>query len=171
MMTPGVSKVDGKQYLKHRSSVFNLWGRNILIIIILASLLINAFSTLFLLGWVPILIVYYIEKESLFVKYHSLLGLLLEILKGSLLFILSIISLNANLPYYYGIFTESSFQMGIMGYLDIFINLVFVAITIYQIVQIYNYKELNIKWLNKLIYWFLMKDPKFDKIEKNTPLR
>lgn len=154
-----------KHYKAHKSSIFNCSARLLLIITIILGVLINMVSTLYVLGWVPALIIFYLEKKSIFVKYHSLLVVLLEVIKGSVLLLLTMISLQLDLPYFYGIYTDTNFELGIMAYMDIAINAMFLVIRIYQIWKICNYSELNIKLINKIIYYFMKKDPKFYEME------
>lgn len=158
------------KYRAHSSSILNISSRMLLLATFIFGVIINFVSTFYILGWVPALVVFYLEKKSVFVKYHSLLIVFTEIVKGLLLFLLTMISLQFEIPYFYGVYTDADFSLGIMSYVDLGINAFFLVLQIYQIWKICNYSELNVKFVNKVIYYFMKKDPRFYKMQEKVPL-
>ncbi len=154
------------KYKAHKSSILISPARLLLLATIILGVIINLVSTLYVLGWIPAMVVYYMEKKSIFVKYHSLLIVFTEIVKGLLLFILTIISLQFDIPYFYGVFTDVDFNLGIMGYIDIGINTFFLLFQVFQIWKICTYSEFGVKFINKILYYFMKKDPKFYEMQE-----
>lgn len=153
------------KYKPHKSSIINISVRLLLILTVILSFFINLGSTNYIFAWIPPMIVFYLEKESIFVKYHSLLLVFIEIVRGLFLFFLTILSLQFNIPYFYGMLGQGDFSIGAIGYFDIALSVIILVFQIYQIWKISNYQELNIKSVDKVLYYFIKKDPRYYDLE------
>lgn len=163
------NKGEIKKYKPHKSSFFKMPARGVIVLLFLTVVIFDIVFSEYYLGWLPAVVLMYIEKNSLFVKYHSTQLLFLQLFKGIAIFILNFLVIIFEWSYYIGDFTTNSFEISVVGYIDIFIFIIWFAFFIIQFLYASNYKEFSSSTIRKIIYKFIKTDPNYKSIYNRTP--
>lgn len=133
-------------YNPHRSSVGNLNANVMALICYLASIPLGWIPLVRYVAWLAPLVLFLLEKQSKFVKFHAMQSFLLHIVSAVLSFLVSVVlggilgigSISAATYY------AAAGLVGIIGLLTTGISLVILVFAIIAMVGAYKYKETHI---------------------------
>lgn len=163
--------MNGKEYLPHQSSVLRISAKATVVGILLFAIAIDLLPTINYFGWVPAILFMYFEKKSIYIKYHATQLVMVEVTKVVASFLLLIVSIFFDMPYYTGEYGTPSFQILAGGYLDLSIIILSTIMLLVQLWYAWKYQEFKGEKIRAFIYRMMKKDPKFDQMLRNTPIK
>lgn len=163
--------MNGKGYLPHHSSILKTSARATVVGILLIAIVIDLLPTINYFGWIPAILFMYFEKKSIYVKYHATQLVMIEIIKVVASFLLLLVSIFFDIPYYAGEYGTPSFKILPGGYLDLSIVVLSTIILLIQLWYAWKYQEFKGEKIRAYVYRMMKKDPKFDQMVRNTPIK
>lgn len=146
-----------KKYIEHKSSIFNINSLHLSILIYVIPIVINFFPTVNYMGWIFPILIFYNEKSSPFIKFHSLNSLIIELFRVCVGLLLVILAVYFKMPIY-TINSEGLAFINALGYLHI----IFIGVTFYfsihSVIKCINYKEVNLFLLSYFSSKYLKND-------------
>lgn len=139
-------------YTPHQSSIGNI-NANVMALLCYVTSVVVGFIPLLRYGvWLIPLVIFLIEKQSIFVKFHAMQSFLLYVVSATLTFLISVIlgsiwgisSMNATTYY------ATANIAGIISLPVTVISLVILVFAIIPMVGAYKYKEIHIPIIVKL---------------------
>lgn len=133
-------------YQPHQSSIGNLRANAMALICYGASVVLGFIPIVRYAAWVAPLVLFLMEKQSKFVKFHAMQSFLLHVVGAALSLVVSLVlrgiigagSLNA------ASFYAAAGISGVIGLLTTIISIVILVFTIIAMVGAYHYKETHI---------------------------
>jgi len=143
----------------HKSSIGNMDANVMALVTYIAAIFVGFIPVLRYGAWLVPLVLYYMEKESDFVKFHAIQSLVLNIAGAVLGFFVSvvvgsIISASITTPYTaYAVFGLT----GIIGLVTTVISIIIFIFAILAMVNAYKYKQYRIPFAGKAADYALSK--------------
>ena len=153
-----------RKYEQHNSTLGGIDANLLALLCYLAASVISFIPVLSYIAWLAPLVVFFLEKESGLVKFHSMqafiLGLAGGILKGILSIIVGIITaVGTAATVIFGGYGSFVGGVAISALIAVAINIVILVFAIIAMVKAYKNEEYNIPLVGKLTRWVLGKFP------------
>jgi uncharacterized membrane protein len=144
----------------HKTSLGNMDANLMALLVYLAPIILAWIPVVKYVAWAVPLVVFFIEKDSKFVKFHSMQALLLSAVGAVLGFILSVIIAGAIAVGYssnYGYGYGAIGALGVVSFLALIITIIIIVFEIIAMVKAYGYVAYRIpligKWAAKITGW------------------
>ncbi|NLF79664.1 MAG: DUF4870 domain-containing protein [Clostridia bacterium] len=142
----------------HKSSLGNTDANLMALLVYLAPIILAWIPGIKYIAWAVPLIVFFIEKDSKFVKFHSMQAILLSAVGAVLGFILSVIIAGAIAVGYAGNYGYGALgALGIVSFLALVITIIIIVFEIIAMVRAYGYVAYRIpligNWAAKIAGW------------------
>lgn len=132
-----------KTYECHKSSIGSMDANVMALLAYIVSVVIGWIPGLRYFAWLAPLVIYFIEKDSAFVKFHAMQAFMLEVLGGVITFILTVIIGGIVGAAMYNPYNAYA-AVGITGIVALLAGIISIIITIFAIIAMvnaYRYKE------------------------------
>jgi len=151
----------------HKSSLGEMDANVLALLVYLAPIILAWIPVIKYLAWAIPLVIFFIEKKSNFVRFHSMQAILLSVVGAIIVFIISVIILGAvTASYYYSYGGWGA--IGLVTALALIVTLVIVVFEIIAMVNAYGYKEYRIPLLGNLAAKFSGKIATDTEIKNDT---
>lgn len=140
-------------YPPHKSSLGNIDANIMALLAYLATTVIGWIPGIRYVAWLAPLVLFFLEKDSRFIKFHSMQAFLLQAVGSIINFILSVIigGLLSTMLFNYS--NVGAVRLGAFGVISIIGLLVSIAITVFAVIAMigaYQYKETHIPLIGSL---------------------
>lgn len=136
----------------HKSSIGGMDANVMALLTYIASVVIGWIPGLRYFAWLVPLILFLIEKESNFVKFHAMQAFILHIVEAILTFIISVVIggiVSVSLLHSYSAYSA----LGIISFIGILVTVIAIVITVFAIIAMinaYSYKAYHIPFVGDL---------------------
>lgn len=142
----------------HKSSLGNMDANLMALLVYLAPIILAWIPVIKYVAWAVPLVVFFIEKDSKFVKFHSMQAILLSAVGAVLGFILSVIIAGAIAVSYANSYGYGALgALGIVSFLALIITIIIIVFEIIAMVRAYGYVAYRIpligNWAAKIAGW------------------
>lgn len=146
-------------YSPHKSSIGGLNANMMALLCYIASVVVSWIPLVRYVAWLVPLLLFFMEKQSKFVKFHAMQSFLLHILSAALTFLVSVV-----LGGILGVGSISSVTYfaaaGLAGIISLLVGVISLVILIFAIlamVKAYGYKEYHIPLIGGIAAGFAQK--------------
>ena len=150
-------------YAPHASSIGNVNANVMALICYLASIPLSWIPIVRYAAWLAPLVLFLLEKQSGFVRFHAMQSFLLNVISAVLGILVSVVlagilGFNAlSVSGYYAGYYAAAWAAGIIGLLTTVISLVILVFSVIAMIGAYRYKETHIPILGDLAEKIAMK--------------
>jgi|WetSurMetagenome_2_1015567.scaffolds.fasta_scaffold711495_1 uncharacterized membrane protein len=139
----------------HKSSIGNMDANILALIAYVGAAVISWIPGLRYVAWLVPLVIFFLEKNSGFVKFHAMQAFLLNLVGQILVFIISVVVGGIVAASYRNILTGYSAvaALGALGVISAIVIIISIIITIFAAIALYNaymYKDYHIPFVGKL---------------------
>ena len=146
------------QVQPHKSSLGNMDANLMALLVYLAPIILAWIPVIKYVAWAVPLVVFFLEKDSKFVKFHSMQAILLSAVGAVLGFILSVIVAGAIAVGYANSYGYGALgALGVVSFLALIITIIIIVFEIIAMVRAYGYVAYRIpligNWAAKIVGW------------------
>lgn len=143
-------------YQPHKSSIGGLNANMVAMLSYIASVVVGWIPVIRYLAWLVPLVIFFVEKDSKFVKFHAMQSFLLHMFGAVLSFLVLVVPgglIGASMlnPY------TASAALGVAGILSLLVTIIALAMTAFAVIAMikaYGYKEYYIPVVGRLAVRF-----------------
>lgn len=148
-------------YTPHKSSIGDLNANMMALLCYIVSVVVSWIPVVRYVAWLVPLLIFFMEKQSNFVKFHALQSFFLNVFSAILTFLVLVVlgsilgvgSISSNVNY----FAAAAGLAGIISLLVLAISLVILVFAIIAMVKAYGYKEYHIPLIGGIAAGFAQK--------------
>lgn len=133
-------------YEPHKSSIGGMDANTMALLSYIASVVVSWIPGIGYFGWLVPLALFFIEKESAFVKFHAMQAFVLEAVCAILSFLITVVVGGIVSASFYNAYTAYS-ALGMLGLISTIVIVISLVITVFAIiamVKAYKYQEYHV---------------------------
>lgn len=130
----------------HKSSVGGMDANLMAMLTYIASVVVSWIPVVRYLAWLVPLVLFFLEKESKFIKFHAMQSFVLNAVCAVLTFLITVIAggiVSASAVSVYTAYSALGL-LGIISFLTMVVCLVITAFAVFAMIRAYQYKEYHI---------------------------
>ncbi len=148
-------------YQQHKSSIGNIDANVMALLAYLAPVILGFIPGISYVAWAAPLVLYFVEKNSLLVKFHAMQALAIQIVSTILRIIYTIVASSAAVGVgFAGGFIGVTAAVGVLGVFTLIYGVLAIILLVFDIiamVKAYRYIEYRIPVAGRLAVWLMSK--------------
>ena len=140
----------------HKSSIGNMDANIAVLLMFIATFVLSWIPYIQYIAWAAPIVFFVLEKQSAFVKFQAVQGLIIAIVRTVLTILFNIITWAMIPKDIYGLLTVGVFSAGywIVSIIAVIVGLALTALVLYIIVMAYGYKNVEVPVIGPLAQSF-----------------